>query len=93
MSTRLIILIGNMSALLIAIGGAGLVGISQSNDVLKAVYEDRTVPMGLIVDIQSDLLEDRLSVANSLVTPTPEVIKAQIAVVEARCDGGHPLGA
>jgi hypothetical protein len=31
-STRLIILIGLLSALLIAIGGIGLFGISQSND-------------------------------------------------------------
>ena len=82
-STRLIILIGIMSALLIAIGSMGLFGISQSNDALKAVYEDRTVPMGQIADIQSDLLENRLAIAVSLVTPTPEVIKTQTAAIEA----------
>ena len=71
-STRLIILIGIMSALLIAIGSMGLFGISQSNDALKAVYEGRTVPMGQIADIQSDLLENRLAIAVSLVTPTPD---------------------
>ena len=82
-STRLVMLISILSALLIAIGSAGLVGISQSNDALKAVYEDRTVPIGQIADIQSDLLENRLAVASSLVTPTPEVIKVQTAAIEA----------
>ena len=82
-STRLIILIGILSALLIAIGSVGLFGISQSNDALKSVYEDRTVPMGQIADIQSDLLENRLAIASSLVTPTPEVIKTRTAAIEA----------
>ena len=70
-STRLIILISLLSALLIAIGSMGLFGINQSNAALKTVYEDRTVPMGQIAEIQSNLLEDRLAVADSLVTPTP----------------------
>ncbi|WP_141397539.1 methyl-accepting chemotaxis protein, partial [Polaromonas sp. AER18D-145] len=82
-STRLIILIGILSALLIAIGSLGLFGISQSNDALKSVYENNTVPMGQIADIQSDLLENRLAIASSLVTPTPEVIKTQTAAIEA----------
>ena len=38
-STRLFILIGVLSSLLLAIGGLGLYGISQSNAALKTVYE------------------------------------------------------
>ena len=82
-STRLIILIGILSALLIAIGSMGLFGISQSNDALKSVYEDRTVPMGQIAEIQSDMLENRLAINAALVTPTPEMIKTQTAAIEA----------
>jgi methyl-accepting chemotaxis protein-1 (serine sensor receptor) len=82
-STRLILLIGIMSALLIAIGSLGLLGISQSNDALKSVYEDRTVAAGQIANIQSDLLENRLAIAASLITPTPEIIATQTAVIEA----------
>ena len=82
-STRLVVLIGIMSALLIAIGSVGLLGISQANDALKAVYEDRTVPMGEIADIKSNLLGNRLAIANSLVTPTPEFINTQTAAIEA----------
>ncbi|MDP2257054.1 MAG: Tar ligand binding domain-containing protein, partial [Polaromonas sp.] len=54
-STRLSVLIGIMSALLIAIGSLGLFGISQSNDALRAVYQDRTVPRGQMADIQENL--------------------------------------
>ena len=82
-STRLIILIGFLSALLIAIGSMGLFGISQSNAALKSAYENNTVPMGLIADIQSTLLENRLAVAVSLVTPTPEIITKNTAEIEA----------
>ena len=45
-STRLVFLIGLMSALLLAIGAVGLYGISRTNQSLHTVYEDRTVPMG-----------------------------------------------
>lgn len=45
-STRLVILIGILSVLLMAMGGIGLFGINASNDALRSVYEDRTVPSG-----------------------------------------------
>jgi len=82
-STRLVILIGILSALLIAIGSIGLFGISKSNDALQSVYEDRTVPTGQIAEIQRLLLRNRLAIAVSLVTPTPETINPNTAEVEA----------
>ncbi|MDO8449601.1 MAG: methyl-accepting chemotaxis protein [Rhodoferax sp.] len=82
-STRLIILIGIMSALLMAIGAIGLFGISKADDALKSVYEDRTKPMGQVAEIQRQLLRNRLAVAVSLVTPTPEVINPATAEIEA----------
>jgi len=42
--TELIIVIGLLSVLLIAIGALGLHGIEQSNEGLRTVYQDRTVP-------------------------------------------------
>ncbi|MDP2452004.1 methyl-accepting chemotaxis protein, partial [Polaromonas sp.] len=82
-STRLLILIGLMSALLITIGGWGLYGVSQTNDALRSVYEDRTVPLGQVAVMQENLLRNRLAIANSLVTPTPEEIRKNTAEVEA----------
>ena len=82
-STRLILLISVLCAMLISIGAIGLYGIVQADDALKTVYEDRAVPMGQIAEIQRGLLINRLAIASSLVTPTPEVINPATAEVEA----------
>jgi methyl-accepting chemotaxis protein len=82
-STRLLILIGLLSVLLILIGGIGLFGISKSDDALKTVYEDRTIPMGQIDEIQRLLLRNRLAIANSLIEHTSESTKEYTAEVEA----------
>jgi len=82
-STRLIILIGLMSVILIGIGLLGLFGISQSNAGLKSVYEDRTIPLGQIADIERMLLRNRLAIAVAIVTPTSETIQPSTAEIEA----------
>ncbi|MEO5659201.1 MAG: Tar ligand binding domain-containing protein, partial [Polaromonas sp.] len=82
-STRLVILISILSTMLMAIGSVGLFGISRSNDGLKTVYEDRTVPMGQLSDIQRLLLGNRLRLDAALISPTPEVIKQSIYEIEA----------
>ncbi|MDP3192393.1 methyl-accepting chemotaxis protein [Rhodoferax sp.] len=82
-ATRLTLLIGILSVLLVVIGSLGLFGIGQSNDALKRVYEDRTVPMSQIAEIQRLLLRNRLAVTVSLVTPNPEIIATYTAEVDA----------
>ena len=82
-STRLSILIGILSALLIAIGSFGLFGIIESNASLRSTYEQRLVPTGQVSHIQKLLLRNRLALATALVTPTPETIAANTAEVEA----------
>ena len=82
-STRLILLIGLLSAMLVAIAGLGLFGIGKSNDALQSVYEGRTVPTGQLGDIESMLLSNRLAIATALVTPTAAVIAASTETIEA----------
>jgi methyl-accepting chemotaxis protein len=82
-STRLLILIGSLSLLLITIGVIGLFGISSANDALKSVYEDRTVPLSQIADINRLNLRNRLAIATSLVDPKPEEISQNTAEIEA----------
>jgi methyl-accepting chemotaxis protein len=82
-STRLGILIFTLSILLIVVGGIGLFGISKTDDALRSVYEDRTVPMGQLSEIQQLLLRNRLLIANSLIDPAPAEIIANTAEVEA----------
>jgi methyl-accepting chemotaxis protein-1 (serine sensor receptor) len=82
-STRLILLISLLSAMLIGVGAIGLLGIVQANESLRSIYEERLVPTTQISDIQKLLLRNRLAIAVSLVTPTPEVINPATAQVEA----------
>ena len=82
-STRLMLLIGVLSALLLAIGSLGLFGIGQSNDALKSVFEDRTVPAAQLGQINALVLRNRMAVNIALVTPTPEVIKERTAQIES----------
>ena len=81
-STRLIILISLLSLMLIGIGTLGLVGINMSNNALKTVYEDRTVAMGQLSDVQHQILLNRLAIANSVLDPTPETLTKSIAYIE-----------
>ncbi|HEV8315059.1 MAG TPA: methyl-accepting chemotaxis protein [Burkholderiaceae bacterium] len=82
-STRLLLLIGMLSLLLVGIGGIGLLGIAKSNEALRSVYEDRSIPLEQIADIQKRLLENRLAISNSLLDASPEQIAANAAIVEA----------
>jgi hypothetical protein len=52
----------------------GPVGIKQSNDSLKTVYEDRTVAIGLLGDVQHQLLRNRLLIDASVQVPSPQAI-------------------
>ena len=81
-STRLIILISTLSALLIAIGALGLFGISQSNAALHTVYEDRTVPEGQIATVDRLNARSRLAIAYSALSGKPEDISKNITQIE-----------
>jgi methyl-accepting chemotaxis protein len=82
-STRLTLLIVGMSLLLVTAGGMGLFSLSQSNAALRTVYEDHTVPLGQLGEIESLLLSNRLAIAVAIVTPSPAVIADSSAKVEA----------
>jgi methyl-accepting chemotaxis protein len=82
-STRLIGLIGALAVLVIAIGALGLFGISASNDALKTVYEDRTVPTGQLGRIEALILKNQLALNAALADPTPENVRERTAVIDA----------
>ncbi|WP_411877564.1 methyl-accepting chemotaxis protein [Polaromonas sp. YR568] len=82
-STRLVILVGTLSLFLAAIGGIGLFGISATNESLRSVYEDRTVPADQLGDIKALMLRNRVAITAALLDPTPEVIKDRLAQVDS----------
>ena len=82
-STRLALLIGALAVLLVVIGSIGLLGISKSNEAIRSVFQDRTVPMGQIADVNRLNLQNRLAIAGSLINPLPDEIARSTAAVEA----------
>ncbi len=80
--SRLITVITIMAMLLLGIGGLGLFGMDKTNDGLRTVYEDRTIPMNQMASIQKLLLINRLRITASLLTPTAEVIQKNTNEVE-----------
>jgi len=82
-STRLILLVGVMSMLLLGIGLLGLRGMGGSNDGLKTVYEDRTVALGKLGQIQSLMMTNAYLVSAATLDASPEVVKELTSVVEA----------
>jgi methyl-accepting chemotaxis protein-1 (serine sensor receptor) len=81
-STRLGFLIALMSLLLVAIGSFGLYGIGRANESLKTVFQDRTVPMGQIAEINALNLHNRLALAGALLDPIPAEINRDITEIE-----------
>ena len=81
-SVRLYMLIALMSTIMLILGLFGLRGLDQTNAGLKTVYEDRTVPLGLLSDVQRLLLENRLALVNMVANPTPEEAQRGMANVE-----------
>ena len=82
-STRLMLLGGVLSGLLLVVGSVGLVGIGASNDALRTVYEERTVPAGQLGEIGSMLLGNQLALSAALITPTPESLAASTVTVDS----------
>ncbi len=58
-STRLIILIGMLSALLIGNGAMGLFGISKSNDAIKTVHDEAMLPALMADEVVQRILQNQ----------------------------------
>jgi methyl-accepting chemotaxis protein len=70
-STQLSLLVGALSAMLLAIGLMGLWGIGRSNAALKTVYEDRTVPIDQLAHMNALQLGNRLAMSQALLQTLP----------------------
>lgn len=62
-SARLILLVVVLALLLLLVGAFGLVGMYRTNDSLRTVYADRTVPMWQLSEIQRVMQRSWLVVA------------------------------
>ncbi len=72
--SRLILFFCFMALILLGIESVALFGMSKSKAALKTVYEDRIIALDQLRDIESLILQNRLAIATSLITPTPVFI-------------------
>jgi methyl-accepting chemotaxis protein-1 (serine sensor receptor) len=72
---RLIMTLSILSVALLVVGALGLFGMSTANKGLQSVYEDRTIPLDQVTSIARLILNNRLDIANSVISPTPAEIQ------------------
>jgi methyl-accepting chemotaxis protein-1 (serine sensor receptor) len=77
-STRLKLLIGVLSALLLGVGSIGLLGISHSNSTLKTVYEDRVVALDKLGAISYLIQRNSIIVMEMLIQPSAANVEAKV---------------
>jgi hypothetical protein len=82
-STRLFVLVASLAALLLVIGGFGVYGARQSNDALRMVYQERTVPAVALGQIDALTFSSRMHVAQALANPLPDVIAFSVKEIAA----------
>ena len=75
-STRVALMAGALSLLVLVMGLMGLWGTAQANAALRVLYEERLTATQQIGQIQGLLLRNRLALAVALVTPVPEQMRA-----------------
>ncbi|MFZ6770777.1 methyl-accepting chemotaxis protein [Undibacterium sp. Di26W] len=75
LKAKMLAIFGLMVMLIISIGVIGLYGINASNNSLKTVYEDRTIALEQVSDIDRQLLRNRYLVLQALANPSPENMK------------------
>jgi methyl-accepting chemotaxis protein len=68
-STRLAILIGVLSMVLLMVGGLGMYATSASNGSLKTVYEDRVVALGQIEGLSRIYQRNRILIMDMMLVP------------------------
>jgi methyl-accepting chemotaxis protein-1 (serine sensor receptor) len=73
-STRLILLIGLMTLLIVGMGLLGGQGMRASNMAFDSVYRDRMVPVGQLAEVQRLALRNRLEATLALADPRPDVV-------------------
>ena len=67
--TRLFLLVGLTSSIMLALTGLNLYALHQTNQSLKTVYEDRTIPLVDLAEIKAKSLHARTAIVTSIAYP------------------------
>jgi len=82
-ATRLAILAGVLSALVVAIGGFGLWGMQRAEGGMESIYEDHMAPALMLGEISDHLMTTRLSLAIAVHTGDGVTARSQIDAIES----------
>lgn len=80
---RLTGVITMLSILLLVIGTLGLIWMYRANEDLRMVYENRTLGLHQITQIDRLILQNRLLLEESIIDPTPELVRQKVVKAEA----------
>ncbi|TCV83304.1 methyl-accepting chemotaxis protein [Sulfurirhabdus autotrophica] len=72
--SRLILVMGLLSALLILIGVMGMMGMSTANHRLQSVYENNVIPIGQLDTVIRRMNRNQINILQSLANPEPASI-------------------
>ncbi len=82
-STRLMLLVVVFSGMLIAGAAMGIVGLIKATGGLQTVFQDRTVPITQLAEVQRLIQRNQLLMSNSLTNVEQSTIKAHMDEMEA----------
>ena len=77
-STRILLMLSVLATLLIFIGLLGLYGMSQTNERMRSIYEDRAVPLKQLGDINYLANRNRILVMDMMLTLAREGEQSQL---------------
>jgi methyl-accepting chemotaxis protein-1 (serine sensor receptor) len=77
-STRILLMLSVLAALLLFVGLLGLYGMGQSNDRMRSIYEDRAVPLKQLGDINYLANRNRILVMDMMLTLGQEGDQARL---------------
>jgi phosphoglycerate-specific signal transduction histidine kinase len=77
-STRILLMLSVLAALLIFVGLMGLYGMSQANERMRSIYEDRAVPLKQLGDINYLANRNRILVMDMMLILAREGEQSQL---------------
>ena len=85
-SSRIAALATTLTLLLTVLGLMALKGIHNSSAALKSVYEDRTVALSQLAEVQAKILTNQMLVFQMIPEPTPELVAQNEATLNSNTE-------
>ncbi len=91
--TRLGLAFASVLVFMVAISGIGLFGITKVSAGLQTVYEDRTIPLGQLGELNRLIIRNRVLVMDMMAHPEPANLEKHNTELSANFEKGKKLTA